>query len=378
MTPNDKPSRPPLLEKVGSHTLLDPLRGFEPVTGPSSPRLHEPPEDLAGTMDLERQPLDWAPVPLPDHPSLKYFPTMVLTACETGALLCHATDPAGRHLPVWLALLAAGAAPVDAEGNLDLPLKRVEERVISLCVDSLPEGRVEESIALLAHHGVRLLTAQWPLGRDGRREPTFRPLPLLEQARQRAHAELDPLLGEALHASAPAGRVAWLEGRLRRMHLPGLGPDKDSTDNLHVLGVEREHERDMLHPNGARCRLDLAVGQRTPAFVLPGYGRARDLVSWYVRLHPANRLDPESGLVRVEATRGWWENHQAPGVDAASAWMVHLRQVPATQEGGSGDLRPLVALRAVLRAGLGGVEHLAAELTEAWDLATNDRWSASS
>ena len=365
--PEHMPPTPALLARGGHQPFFDPLSDWEASEGPPLPLSPLPPDDLPAKVDLETQPNAWQPVSLPGHPSLNYFPSMVLAGVEKGQLLCHANDPAGRHLPVWLAKLAAGSISLDAAGNPDKAGPLIQETVLSLCADSLPEIRLEESIDRLTHEGIRLLTAMWPAGPDGKRVPTFQTSPLLDQAIFRARAELMPLLGEALQAAAPSGRVAWLDGRLRYLHIHGLGQEAESSDDFHLLAIDQTHPRELLHPAGSRCRMELLAGNRTPAFLLPGNKNFRDLVSWFVRLWPAPTHAPEAGLVRVEVTRGWWDKHGPSGANAASAWMIRLRHTDQP-EPGPGSLEPILKLRQTLQTALDDLPNIANRLKILWHL----------
>jgi hypothetical protein len=365
--PEHMPPAPSLLSRDGHQPFFDPLREWESVEAPNASQLPEPPEDQPALPDLETPAAAWQPMSLPAHPPLQFFPSLVLAGVERGQLLCHANDPAGRHLPVWLARLAAGSIRLNAEGETDKTGPVVQETVLAMCADSLPEERLEASIHQLTEQGVRLLTALWPIGPEGKREPTFRPGPLLEQAKARARAELLPLIGEALQMAAPVGRVAWMDGRLRFQHVRGLGPDHSSADDLHLVGIEQRQSRELLHPAGARCRLELKPGQRTPAFVLPGTQGGRDLVSWFVRLWPVPTQDPEAGLVRVEVTRGWWEREGPAGASATSAWMVRLRETDQPTAG-PGVVEPVVRLRQSLDQHLDDLPAIARRLQTLWHL----------
>ncbi|MCE2805515.1 MAG: hypothetical protein LW700_09945 [Gemmataceae bacterium] len=362
------PPTPAALSRQGHRPFFDPLGAWEPMEGPGPARATASTDDQPAQLNLETPATDWKPVDLPEHPPLQYFPSLVLAGAEKGLVLCHANDPAGRPIPVWLARLAAGSLTLHADGTTDKTGPMVRETVLALCADSMPEDWLEESIHTLTGEGVRLLTALWPAGPDGEREPTFRPGPLLDQAQKRARDELVPLLGEALQRSAPQGRVAWLDGRLRFQHVRGLGPDNGSADDLHLVGIEREPCREFLHPAGARCRLDLKAGQRTPAFLLPGPRGMRDLVSWFLRLWPPVVHDPEGGLIRVEVTRGWWEQNGSSGANATSAWMAHLRGQSQSAEG-PGWLAPIATLHDLLDSQLNDLETIAKRLKSLWHLA---------
>lgn len=361
------PPTPAVLARQGHRPFFDPLGSWETQEGPGPGRATASTEDQPARLNLETGATDWKPVDLPEHPPLQFFPSLVLAGKARGLVLCHANDPAGRPIPVWLARLAAASLTLHADGTTDKTGPLVQESVLALCADSMPEEWLEESIHLLTAEGVRLLTALWPAGPDGKREPTFRPGPLLDQAQKRARDELAPLLGEALQRAAPQGRVAWLDGRLRFQHVRGLGPDNGSADDLHLVGIEREPFREFLHPAGARCRLDLQAGQRTPAFLLPGPRGMRDLVSWFVRLWPPPAHDPEGGLIRVEVTRGWWDRNGANGANATSGWMVHLRMREEAASG-PGRLAAIERLHGLLNGHLEDLETLAPRLKSLWHL----------
>ena len=361
------PPTPAVLARRVHRPFFDPLGSWETQEGPGPAQAMASTEDQPAQLNLETGASDWKQVDLPEHPPLQFFPSLVLAGVERGQVLCHANDPAGRPIPVWLSRLAAGSLTLHADGTTDKAGPVIQENVLALCADSMPEEWLEESIHTLTGEGVRLLTALWPAGPNGKREPTFRPGPLLEQAQKRARDELVPLLGEALQRAATQGRVAWLDGRLRFQHVRGLGPDNHSADDLHLVGIEREPYREFLHPAGARCRLELHAGQRTPAFLLPGPRKTRDLVSWYVRLWNPPADDPEGGLIRLEVTRGWWDSYGPNGANATSGWMTHLRQ-EGSHSGGPGRLAPLETLHAFLERHLEDLETLALGLKAQWHL----------
>ena len=109
------PPTPAALSRQGHRPFFDPLGAWEPMEGPGPARATASTDDQPAQLNLETPATDWKPVDLPQHPTLQYFPSLVLAWAEKARVLCHVNDPAGPTIPVYWARRAACSVGIPAD-----------------------------------------------------------------------------------------------------------------------------------------------------------------------------------------------------------------------------------------------------------------------
>ncbi len=158
-------------------------------------------------------------------------------------LVRHLVLAAREHVgePVWEALEASGVAPIDVADGETLPLHPLAVR-----------ARALETVAQERETLERQLAASWCRDGDG---------------------------------------WLWIDG--------GISGTFAVDEHSPAFGVVKSHSTLYGEPGLLRTTLALAVGARSPAFLIRHRAR-RAVASWYLRLHASPGDDPLHGLVRIE------------------------------------------------------------------------------
>jgi hypothetical protein len=165
------------------------------------------------------------------------------------------------------------------------------------------------------------------------------PLQALQTAMRRAEAALARRL-----AGAP-GRLVLLDGPLGYLE-PADEP---------VLGYVKRLLRDYLDPEAARLLPRLAVGERTPLFLIKGAREAR--YSFYLRVGPGGPADhPLAGVVRVETSARRPLEEVRAAADAATTVLPRFASDPVRDARAPQNLYPVGALESRLQHLLGDAE----------------------
>ena len=175
-----------------------------------------------------------------------------------------------------------------------------------------------------------LLPAEPPGG-----QPSY-DLELMRKAAQnRSLTEMTALERDAVLLDSSQPTI--VDGRLE----PRLGGPEQA--NWPVFGVVKSHHRLYLHGLGMQVLYRLEPGQRTPVFLLDK--PPLPVVTWYVRLEGGPGTMPNWGIVRIEASKRWFETNDAwPHIDRLSRMVREYR----CREGSYG--RAPVSLHPIVRA----------------------------
>ncbi|MGI8549441.1 MAG: hypothetical protein ACR2PL_01405 [Dehalococcoidia bacterium] len=220
-------------------------------------------------------------------------PRRFIDGKDVGETVTWLTAPTGHPIPVRLSEI--GGVEVRVIDGVCRRVFAVVERVVSMIVDPFPWDEIEEFASALQERGFRLLPAQKPAGRLSYDFEVMR-----KAAQNRSNTEMGVLEEAALAQdnlvpTVVDGRLEPRSGGLDRAHSP-------------VAGVIKSHSKNYLHEKGLQLLYQLAPGERTPLFALPDANLP--VVSWYLRLSPAQDISPNWGLVRVELPLRWFEQRR--------------------------------------------------------------------
>jgi hypothetical protein len=136
-----------------------------------------------------------------------------------------------------------------------------------------------------------------------------------------------------------------------------------------AVGVVKRQMRRYLPDSYLSLLYDLASGERTPAFLLET--EHATVVSWYLRLSPADGLAPGYGVVRLAVPQEYLERRfPAPEerwaqLSALSAWLRGLRCREKSYPRAGVSLEPIVRVEDELHALLPDIRQVAARLQRA-------------
>jgi hypothetical protein len=127
---------------------------------------------------------------------------------------------------------------------------------------------------------------------SGRGEVPLHPLAVRARALELVAQERETL--ERRLAAAWCGaesRWLWVDG--------GISGNLAVDASAPAFGVVKSHNTLYGDPSLLRATLSLAVGERSPVFLVEHRAR-RGVASWYLRVHASDDGDPLHGLMRVE------------------------------------------------------------------------------
>lgn len=234
-------------------------------------------------------------------------PVRFIDGKDVGRTVAWLQAPGGYPIPIRLSEI--GGVDIRVEDGICRRDYAVVERVVSMVVDPFPWTEIEAFAVALQRHGFRLLPATPP---DNRLSYDFEKM--RKAAENRSNTEMAVLEEAVLSREHLIPTV--VDGRLE----PRSGGFRH--DRSPVVGVIKTHRRNYLHARGLQVLYQLDVGERTPLFLLR---EARpQVVSWYVRLSGEHGLMPNTGIVRIEVARAWFEDRSWPERLAYVGHLSHL------------------------------------------------------
>jgi len=249
-------------------------------------------------LDYEVKPraIDWEPINLSTslnwQPSNRHErPTHFIDGKDVGETVASVRSPSGQLVPIRLSQI--GSITMRVENGECRREFEVVERVVSMAVDLFPWTEVESFAAALQDNGFRLLPVRPPGGISSYDFETMR-----KRTQNRSNTEMEALEETAISHSG--GEPTVIDGRLQ----PRMGGFDDESP---VFGVIKTQRQNYLHIKGIQVLYGLEAGQRTPVFTI-SRGRL-PVVSWFVRLSGGGGGTPSTGIVRVEASKSWFEKY---------------------------------------------------------------------
>jgi hypothetical protein len=257
--------------------------------------LNQTPENV--DLDYEVKHLDWEPLNLSTSPNWRPSnwqerPTHFIDGKDVGETVASVRAPSGQLVPIRLSQI--GSITMRIENGECRRSFEVVERVVSMAVDLFPWTEVESFAAALQDNGFRLLPVRPPGGISSFDFEIMR-----QRTQNRSSTEMEVLEETAISHSE--GEPTVVDGRLQH-RIGGF-----DIDNSPVFGVIKTHRQNYLHILGMQVLYGLEAGQRTPVFSISrGW---LPVVSWFVRLAGGSGATPSTGIVRVEASKSWFERH---------------------------------------------------------------------
>ena len=225
----------------------------------------------------------------PDWP---HAPRVFVDGKDVGRTVAWIKDSDGAPVPVRLSQIGAIAMHIVADNEIRRGFYQVE-RVVSFLADRFPWESVEAFAVALQQHGYRLLICRDP----GAAVDPFDFDRLNHNAKRRSLEEMLRLEKQAVISAR--GVPILVDGRLD----PKSGSfEKDDP----IVGLVKTPSLNYLHRQGRGLICDIGPGERTPAFRIRS--SKQDLVSWYLRMGPWDGESPLQGVVRVEASRLYFED----------------------------------------------------------------------
>jgi hypothetical protein len=161
--------------------------------------------------------------------------------------------------------------------------------------------------------------------------------------------ELEMQLGQAM---VDAGHpLVILDGRLSLLSTAPPHPLPPGGEGMvrGVLGYAKTMHRAYLPPAEARVLPELAMGQRSPLFVID-----ERLYSWYLRLAPLRPIDhPLAGLVRLETPTSIPPNRAMALADQTASCLPRFASTPERDPRAPQNLLPIGGLETRLRHEMG-------------------------
>ncbi|KST68010.1 hypothetical protein [Mastigocoleus testarum] len=259
--------------------------------------LEQIPENVNLNYEVRPRAVDWEPINLNTSPKWRPSkwserPTHFIDGKDVGETIASVRSPSGQLVPIRLSQIGSIAMRVE-NGECRREFE-VVDRVVSMAVDLFPWTEVESFAAALQDNGFRLLTVRPPGGIASYDFETMR-----KRTNEKSNTEMKALEGYAFsHGSGePTVIDGLLQSRTRDFDI----------DKSPVFGVIKTQRQNYLHIKGIQVLYGLEVGQRTPVFnISKGWC---DVISWFVRLSGSGGTTPTTGIVRVEASKVWFEKH---------------------------------------------------------------------
>jgi hypothetical protein len=250
-------------------------------------------------LDYEVKPrgIDWEPINLITPPNWRpsswhECPTRFIDGKDVGETVASVRSPSGQLVPIRLSQI--GSITMRVENGECRREFEVVDRVVSMAVDLFPWTEVESFATALQNNGFRLLPVRPPGGTSSYDFETMR-----SRTQNRSNTEMEALEESAISQSD--GEPTVIDGRLQT-RTGGF-----DVENSPVFGVIKTHRQNYLHIKGIQVLYGLEAGQRTPVFTISrGWP---NVVSWFVRLSGGGGKTPSTGIVRVEASKSWFEKH---------------------------------------------------------------------
>jgi hypothetical protein len=303
------------------------LRGHQAIpvgATPPRPEALPPDEEAAATLNLgvEREPADWAPVPLSEAPARAgEFPVRFIDGSHAGQPALCLRSPQGYPIPLLVA--EVGAVALRLEGRQFVRTFVAVERVLGFVADPFRWADVEAFAAAVVNHPelrLRVLPARMP---DPVAHNPFDYEVMRGQAYNRCQNEMLKL--EVLALAADPKVPTLVDGQLG-----GRIGERAAAARPLLVGVVKSPTPAALHDRGWNTLLDLRPGNRTPYFrdARTSNGKPTDvpLASWYLRLAGGPRLAPNWGIVRVDVP--WVQLERVPTSDKSgfvsrlSRWLI--------------------------------------------------------
>jgi hypothetical protein len=252
----------------------------------------------------------------------------------------------GQLRPAILAAIGAMAVDLQDRTLRRTPASVHTETTLCLLAAGMPAGDLETLRAGLQQLGVQL---EAPTGQDARGD--------FELLRRRtwdlAKARMEDAERAVLHRdpATPTLVDGLLERRLVRLAVQAAP----------AYGLVKTQRRQLLPGPLAARLLELQAGERTPAFVVAT--EHAELVTWYLRLTQPDGGAPNTGIVRLSATRAYLEQRfpdpaaRFAELSAVSAWLRTLRCRDRSYPRAAVSLEPVVRLEQQLHALLPAINH---------------------
>ena len=259
--------------------------------------LEQTPERVDLNYEVKHRAIDWEPINLSTSPNWKLSnwherPTHFIDGKDVGETVASVRSPSGQLVPIRLSQI--GSIIMRVENGECRRSFEVVERVVSMAVDLFPWTEVESFAAALQDNGFRLLPVRPPGGISSYDFETMR-----KRTQNRSNTEMQALEETAISHSE--GEPTVIDGRLQS-RMGGFDIDESP-----VFGVIKTQRQNYLHIKGIQVLYGLEAGQRTPVFTI-SRGRL-PVVSWFVRLSGGGGGTPSTGIVRVEASKSWFEKY---------------------------------------------------------------------
>ncbi|WP_414620043.1 hypothetical protein [Calothrix sp. CCY 0018] len=255
------------------------------------------PEKVDLDYEVKPRTIDWEPINLNTLPNWRPShwnerPTRFVDGKDVGETVASVRSPSGQLVPIRLSQI--GSITMREENGECRREFEVVDRVVSMAVDLFPWNEVESFAAALQDTGFRLLPVRPPNGISSYDFEIMR-----KRTQQRSNTEMEALEESAISYSVEKPTV--VDGRLQS-RIGGFDINESP-----VFGVIKTQRQNYLHIKGIQVLYGLEAGQRTPVFTIcRGW---LPVISWFVRLSGNGRTTPSTGIVRVEASKSWFEKH---------------------------------------------------------------------
>lgn len=295
--------------------------------------LNQTPEKVDLDYEVKHRAIDWEPINLSTPPNWRPSnwherPTHFIDGKDVGETVASVRSPSGQLVPIRLSQI--GSITMRVENGECRREFEVVERVVSMAVDLFPWTEVESFAAALQDNGFRLLPVRPPGGISSYDFETMR-----KRTQNRSNTEMEALEESAISHSG--GEPTVIDGRLQ----PRMGGF--DIDESPVFGVIKTQRQNYLHIKGIQVLYGLEAGQRTPVFTISrGW---LPVVSWFVRLSGGGGGTPSTGIVRVEASKSWFEKyhkHNWDFVDKLSRTVYEYRCRECSYGRAAISLHPIV------------------------------------
>jgi hypothetical protein len=253
--------------------------------------------------DYELAPDEWQPIRVSDCGSCRDLegwalrPRRFVDGKDVGRTVAWLQDEKGFPIPVRLSIL--GAIAVENEGGALKRRAHHVELALTMATGCFDLEGIEDFRAALGREKITLNSVPCPPeGAGFEWERTA--------GRTRAESRRRMIELERAVMGLGEGVPTIVDGRLD-VHLT----NEEAYATAPVVGLVKSHHVQYFENASGpwRALYDLEPGERTPCFVISNRQSSRDVVSWYVRLCGSNGEMPNSGVVRAEVARAFFEGH---------------------------------------------------------------------